>query len=103
MESRLNIAPDSDFFLSKHELKPLFETLIIQHLMKTSQTRCDFEAWYAQLDIWDRRIIQSSQLKEYLISIHFIYWDEISNLIPGLEMGNVIDSSKPNRRINTWS
>jgi hypothetical protein len=36
MESRLHIAPDSDFFLAKHELKPLFETMIIQHLMKTS-------------------------------------------------------------------
>jgi hypothetical protein len=33
MESHLTTAPDSDYFIAKHELKPLYDTLIIKHLM----------------------------------------------------------------------
>ena len=103
MESHLTTAPDSDFFLAKHELKPLFDTLIIKHLMQTSQPELDFEAWYAQLDSWDRRIIQASQLKDYLTRINYTKWGEISNIIPCLDMGKVTESPKISHVINNFS
>ena len=103
MESRLFTAPDSDCFLAKHELKTLFDTLITHHFMQTYQPKCGFEAWYAQLDSWDRRIIQASQLKDYLIRINYTKWNEISKLIPGLEMGKVTESLKLIQGLNTCS
>jgi hypothetical protein len=30
-----------------------------------------FDAWYAQLDPWNRTIIYASQLKKYLFSVGF--------------------------------
>jgi hypothetical protein len=89
MESLLINAPD--FFLSKHELKLLYDTLIFQHLMQIGQLELGFEAWYAKLDKWDRRIIQASHLKEYLIGLNYTSWDAISKLIPCLEMEKVIE------------
>ena len=100
MESHLIIPPDSDCFLAKHELKPLYDTLIIQHLMQIGQPQGGFEAWYAQLDSWDRRIIQASHLKEFLIGLNYTSWDEITKLIPGLELEKVTDSPKLNQVLN---
>jgi hypothetical protein len=100
MESHLIIPPDSDFFLTKHELKPLYDNLIIQYLMQIGQPELGFEAWYAQLDRWDRRIIQASHLKEYLIGLNYTSWEEISMLIPGLELEKVAESPKLNQVLN---
>jgi hypothetical protein len=103
MESHITTAPDSDIFLAKHELKSLYDTLIVEHLMLTSQPELDFEAWYAQLDSSNRRIIQASQLKDYLIRISYTEWGEITKLIPGLEMGKVAESPKLSHVINNFS
>jgi hypothetical protein len=102
MESHLTTAPDSDLFLAMHEVKSLYDTLIIKHLMHTSQPELEFEAWYAQLDSSNRRIIQASQLKEYLIRISYTEWGEITKLIPGLEMGKVAESPKLSNVINNF-
>ena len=67
-----------DCVLGKHELRPLYETMIVPHLNHTSQPESGFDAWFAQLDSWGRGIIYASQLKEYLIGFNYASWGEIS-------------------------
>ena len=80
---------DSDCVISKHELRPLYETLIVSHPTHFSKPVSSFDAWYAQFDSWNRGIIYASQLKKYLIGFNYTKWGEISKLIPGLEMDKV--------------
>ena len=93
MESNHSV---TDSVLSKHELEPLYETLIIPHLTQTSQPVWDFDIWFAQLDNWNRGIIHASQLKEYLIGFNYTNWGEISRLIPGVAVEKVTKSTKLN-------
>jgi hypothetical protein len=37
-----------------------------------------FDAWYAQLDPWNRTIIYASQLKKYLLSVGYNKWGDIN-------------------------
>ena len=97
MESNHSV---TDCVLGKHELKPLYETLIVPHLKHSSQPVWGFDAWFAQLDSWNRGIIRASQLKEYLIGFNYTKWGEISKLIPGLEMDKVTESIKVNQVVN---
>jgi hypothetical protein len=53
-----------------------------------------FDAWYAQLDPWNRAIIYASQLKKYLISVGYNKWSEISLMLPGLKMELVVSTPK---------
>jgi hypothetical protein len=101
MESSNSVnAPGSDCVLSKHELKPVYDTLIVPHLMHSSQPVFSFDEWYAQLDSWDRGIVHASKLKEYIIGINFTEWGEISRLIPGLEMERVTGSILLNQALS---
>ena len=102
MEKKINsvIAPNSDNVISKEELRPLFETLISSHLTNSSHPSLSFDAWYAQLDNWGRRVIHASQLKQWLINYDCTDWSEISRLIPGVHLEMVTESIKLSQVIN---
>jgi hypothetical protein len=53
-----------------------------------------FDAWYAQLDPWNRTIIFASQLKKYLLSVGYNKWGDISLMLPGLKMEQVFSTAK---------
>jgi hypothetical protein len=99
MESHPIRVPDKFCYLTKHQLNTLFYTPIIQNLIKSSHPQCRFEDLYAQFDSCDRRIIEASQFKEYLIRLDYTEWGEISKIIPGIEMEKVTASPKLNQVI----
>ena len=53
-----------------------------------------FDAWYVQLDPWNRTIIYASQLKKYLLSVGYNKWGDISLMLPGLKMDQVVPTRK---------
>jgi hypothetical protein len=55
-----------DRALNREEIRHIYDTVVSPHL---------FEAWYADLDPWDRDMIFASHLKNYLSSIGFNKWD----------------------------
>jgi len=65
-----------DCALNKQETKQIFEKFISTH---------HFDAWYAELDPWNRGIVFASHLKKYL-PIGFNKWDDIDRMMPGLKM-----------------
>jgi hypothetical protein len=101
MESSNSVnLPGSDCVLCKHELKPVYGTLIVPHLMHSSQPVLNFDEWYAQLDSWGRGIVHASQLIECLIGSNYNDWGEISRLIPGFEVEKVTSSIKLNQALS---
>jgi hypothetical protein len=90
----------SNCVITKEEVKNLYETLIVSHLANSSQPMLAFDAWYKQLDSWDRRIIHASQLKRELVNCNFNDWNKVSKLIPGLKMEEVTETIKLSRVIN---
>jgi hypothetical protein len=80
-----------DSALNKQELRHIYDNVVSPHL---------FEAWYADLDPWNRGMIFASHFKNYLSSIGFNKWDEINRMMPGLEMEKVDEVPKafPNLR-----
>ena len=95
MEKNLLVtSQDGDCVLGKHELRPLYETLIVPHLNQIGQPVQGFDAWFEQLDSWGRGITYASQLKEYLIGFNYANWGEISYLFPGLKMESITESGK---------
>ena len=96
MEKKNNsvIALGSDNVISKEELRPLFETLTVSHPTNSSHPTLSFDAWYAQLDNCDRRVIHASQLKQWLVNTNYTDWGEISRLIPGVDLEMVTKSIK---------
>ena len=52
-------ASPSDCALNKQEIRHIYEILM-------STDRDDFDAWYANLDPWNRGIVFASQLKKQL-------------------------------------
>ena len=49
-----------DCSLSKEELRPVYNTLLAPYLAEMSRPDLGFDAWYAQLDPWNRTITYTS-------------------------------------------
>jgi hypothetical protein len=64
---------DNDRSLNKQELRRIYDTVVSPGL---------FEAWYANLDPWNRGMIFASHFKNYLSSIGFKNWKEINQMLP---------------------
>ena len=83
-----------DCSLGKEELRPAYNTLLAPYLAQMSKPDLGFDAWYAQLDPWNRTIIYASQLKIYLSSVGYNKWGDISLMLPGLKMDQVVPTRK---------
>ena len=74
-----------DCAINKLELRHIYDTIVSPHL---------FEAWYADLDPWNRGMIFASNLKKYLSSIGFNKWHEINQILPDVKMEKVDEVPK---------
>jgi hypothetical protein len=66
---------DHDCAINKEELRHIYDTVIFPNLYH-------FEAWYANLDPWNRGMIFASHFKNYLSSIGFNKWHKINQILP---------------------
>jgi hypothetical protein len=55
-----------DCALGKEELRRVYITLLEPHLKQNNKNDIDFDAWYSQLEKWNRTMVYASQLKKYL-------------------------------------